>query len=362
MTASTLRSILTINTQALGENWHRLQAQAPQTPCAAVVKADGYGLGIVPVAKALWRAGARFFYVAHFEEALALRQTLPEAEIAVLNGLVAEPRAFLEARLRPVLNSLPELEAWGRLPAPAPANLHLDTGMARLGLDDDEQAALLQRPAMLKAMQRPFVMSHLASAEEPQDPSNRSQLDQLKAVTARLGLPVSFANSSGIFLGPDYHFDQLRPGVALYGANPTPGQVNPMRRVVRLECPILQVRSLPQDRAVGYNGTWRSAKPSRIATVPLGYADGFSRQHSNTAKLFWQGQPVPIVGRVSMDLVTLDLSDLDASQAPLPQAGDTLELLGDQQSVDHLAQSAHTIGYEILTSLGARYERRYEAA
>lgn len=362
MTASSLRSILTINTQALADNWQRLQAQAPQLPCAAVVKADGYGLGVGPVGQALWRAGARFFYVAHFEEALRLRQTLPEAEIAVLNGLVAEPSDFLEARLRPVLNSLAQLEAWAALPTPAPANLHLDSGMARLGLDDDEQAALLARPRLLDALRDPFVMSHLASAEEPDNPSNPEQLKRFRSVTARLGLPVSFANSSGIFLGTDYHFDQLRPGVALYGANPTPGQDNPMRTVVHLDCPILQIRSLPQGRPVGYNGTWISAKPSRIATIPLGYADGFSRHNSNGAHLFWQGQAVPVVGRVSMDLVTVDLSDLDENTAPLPQVGDTLELLGPQQSVDHLAQRAHTIGYEILTSLGARYERRYEAA
>ncbi len=362
MTTSSLRSVLTINTQALGANWQQLQAEAPHVPCAAVVKADGYGLGIAPVARALWQAGARFFYVAHFEEALRLRDILPDAEIAVLNGLVAEPRAFLEARLRPVLNSLDQLKAWGALPAPAPANLHLDTGMARLGLDDREQAELLERPDLLQALDRPFLMSHLASAEEPENPSNADQCTQMRSLASALERPVSFANSSGIFLGPDYHFDQLRPGVALYGANPTPNQSNPMRAVVRLDCPILQIRELPSGRPVGYNATWTSERPSRIATIPLGYADGFSRHHSNRGHLYWRGHALPIVGRVSMDLVTIDLSALDPSQGPLPQVGDYLELLGPQQSVDLLAQSAHTIAYDILTSLGARYERRYEAA
>jgi alanine racemase len=359
MTTKSLRSVLTIDTQALGENWRRLQAKAPGLPCAAVVKADGYGLGLAPVGRALWQAGTRAFYVAHFEEALCLRAALPEADITVLNGLVAEPGAFLEARLRPVLNSLEQLDRWRDQGQGAPANLHVDTGMARLGLDDQEQARLLDDPARLQGLNIAYLMSHLASSEETHNPSNVAQLARLKPLVTKLGLPVSFANSSGVFLGPNYHFDQLRPGVALYGANPTPGQTNPMRPVVRLDCPILQIRELPAGRGVGYNATWSSMRPSRIATIPLGYADGFSRQHSNVAALFWGEQPVPLVGRVSMDLVTVDLSDLCQRSGPLPQVGDTLELLGPQQSVDLLAQSAHTIGYEILTSLGARYERRY---
>ncbi len=324
-----------------------------------MVKADGYGLGLAPVGQALWRAGARAFYVAHFEEALSLRAVLPEAHITVLNGLVAEARAFVEADLRPVLSSLAQIESWSRLDQPAPANIQIDTGMARLGLDDSEQARLAKTPSLLQGLDIAFIMSHLASAEEPGNPSNAAQLAQMRSFASTLGLPVSFANSSGIFLGANYHFDQLRPGVALYGANPTPELANPMKSVVRLDCPILQIRELPAGRGVGYNATWSSMRPSRIATIPLGYADGFSRQHSNAASLYWGQQAVPVVGRVSMDLVTVDLTDLKPQDEPLPQVGDRLELLGPQQSVDLLAQTAHTIGYEILTSLGARYERRY---
>lgn len=357
MTASSL----SINLTAIANNWRLLNQQSATAETAAVVKANAYGLGAAQISSALWQAGCRCFFVAHLEEAAELRSVLPEAEIHVLNGLTSDPTDYLGLEIQPILNSLDQIALWSKHDPGTRCFIHIDTGMARLGLDAEETEDLVDNPDLLKGLKQPWLMSHLASAEEADNLENDLQLEQIAQVKRQLGLPTCFANSSGIFLGPDYHFELLRPGVALYGANPTPGKPNPMQTVVSLTCPIIQIRDIPKGQPVGYNGTWRADTVKRIATVPLGYADGFARTHSSDNQqarthLYWQGQAVPVVGRVSMDLVTLDITEI---KAPAPQVGDALELLGPNQSLDQLAASCGTIGYEILTSLGRRYARTY---
>jgi len=297
-------AILTIDLGALAENYRRLCAALNGVPCAAVVKADGYGLGLTRVAPALFRAGARCFFVAQLGEAIALRGALPEAaEIYVLNGLAAGPAAEFQAqRVVPVLNSLAEVADWQaaarRAERALAAALHVDTGMSRLGLPASELDALVAEPGRLEGIELNLVMSHLACADEPGHPLNAAQLAEFRSARARLPAalstaPASLANSSGIFLGPDYHFDLGRPGVALYGINPTPSHPNPMRQVVRLQGKILQVREIDAPRTVGYGATHRAAGPTRVATVAVGYADGYLRSLSNRGSAWLGNQRVP---------------------------------------------------------------------
>ncbi|MEE8506913.1 MAG: alanine racemase, partial [Kiloniellales bacterium] len=309
-------AILTIDLDALADNYRRLCAELDGVPCAAVVKADGYGLGLTRVAPALFRAGARSFFVAQLGEAIALRGALPEAaEIYVLNGLAAGPAAEFQAqRVVPVLNSLGEVSDWQAAARQAErrlaAALHIDTGLSRLGLPASELDALAAEPGRLEGIELGHVMSHLACADAPEHPLNAAQLAEFRTARARLPAalstaPASLANSSGIFLGADYHFDLGRPGVALYGVNPTPGRPNPMRQVVRLQGKILQVREIDAPRTVGYGAIHRAAGPTRVATVAVGYADGYLRSLSNRGSAWLGNQRVPVVGRVSMDLITL---------------------------------------------------------
>jgi alanine racemase len=340
---------LSIDLGAVVANWRRLGG-VNGAPCAAVVKADGYGLGAGPVGRALQAVGCRHFFVAHLAEGLALRAALgPGAMVAVLNGFAAGADGV--AGLVPVLNSLADIAAHqGR-----PAILQLDTGMARLGVPPEEWGQL----GGLKAM---FLMTHLAVADQPEHPLNAMQAGRFAAARGQFpGVPGSLAASSGIFLGPDFASDLARPGAALYGINPTPGAPNPMRPVVRLEAPVLQVREIPFGTPVGYGATWVAERPSRVATVAAGYADGYLRVLSGRAVASFQGQPVPLIGRVSMDLTTFDVTDL-----PGLRPGDALTLIGPGGGAgctpDELAERAGTIGYEILTSLGARYRRQYQPA
>ena len=361
-------AILTIDLGALAENYRRLCAELNGVPCAVVVKADGYGLGLTRVAPALFRAGARSFFVAQLGEAIALRGALPEAaQIYVLNGLAAGPEAEFQAqRAVPVLNSLGEVEAWRSAAMAAgtalPAALHLDTGMSRLGLPEDELETLASEPERLEGIEIALVMSHLACADAPEHPLNAAQLAEFRAARARLpaalpAAPASFANSSGIFLGADYHFDLGRPGVALYGVNPTPGRPNPMRQVVRLQGKILQVREIDAPRTVGYGASHRAAVPTRVATVAVGYADGYLRSLSNRGSAWLRNQRVPVVGRVSMDLITLDVTGAAPDSA---HPGAWVDLIGPEFAADNVAEAAGTIGYEILTALGRRYHRVYQ--
>ncbi len=327
-----------------------------------MVKADAYGLGAETVAPALAAAGCRTFFVAHLQEAVLLRSVLPDARLCVLNGLLTGAEdEYLAYGICPVLSSLDELARWAatarRYGQSLPALLHVDTGMNRLGLDRNELAILQADHRRLDGVTIEAVMTHLVSAELPDDPINAQQRARFAAACDGLpASPRSLANSSGIFLGSDYASDLARPGAALYGINPTPTAPNPMQGVVRLEAQVLQVRDVPAGEGVGYNGAWLAPRDSRIATVAVGYADGWLRSLTNAGAARFDVAAVPLVGRVSMDLSTYDVTD-----CPAIGPGDWLELIGPDCPPDRVAAAAGTNGYEILTSLGRRYERIYSA-
>ena len=362
-------ALLTIDLGAIQENYRRLSARLESTACAAVVKADGYGLGAAEVGPALADAGARDFFVALSQEGLTLREALagvePAPRIFVLNGFEAGLGPdFQAAGLIPVLNSLGQIAAWQDCARAAgialPAAVHIDSGMSRLGLPPAELDVLAEDLGRLDGLEPVLVMSHLACAEEADNPKNREQLALFEAARARLpALPASFANSSGIFLGPEYHFELARPGVALHGVNPTPGRSNPMAQVVRLQARILQVREIDAPTTVGYGAAFRAAGPTRIATVAAGYADGYLRSLSDRGTAFLADVAAPVVGRISMDLITLDVTQVPAQSC---HPGALVDLIHPDDGLDRLAAEAGTIGYEILTSLGRRYRRVYLSA
>ena len=360
--AAAAGAILTIDLQALASNYRLIRSTAPDAECGASIKADAYGLGVGKVAETLAEAGCRIFFVAHLDEGTALRRQLPAAEIHVLNGIPSgTERLFAEHRLIPVLNSLGEIAAWAEFGrangARFAADVHVDTGMSRLGLPPDEIAAVAGDPGRLADIEVVLVMSHLACADEPEHALNRRQLEAFRA--ARAALPMgraSLANSSGVFLGPEYHFDLVRTGAALYGIAPAPGRPNPMAQVVRLQGKILQVRLVDSPQTVGYGASHRVTRRARIATVAVGYGDGFPRSTGNSAVAVLGDFRVPIVGRVSMDLLTIDVSDAPDAMA---RVGALVDLIGPHNPLDEVARDAGTIGYEVLTRLGPRYHRRY---
>ncbi|MGU3539349.1 alanine racemase [Methylobacterium sp. A54F] len=347
---------LTVDLGAVAGNWRRLGAEAPGSACAAVIKADAYGCGLGAVGPALWRAGCRTFFVAHLGEALCLRGLLPDAVIYVLNGLLpGTGAAYREAGLRPVLGSPAELAEWAEAAEGRhPAALHVDTGMNRLGLSVAE-ALDLAGEALVARAGIDLVMTHLVSAERPGDAINARQAADFARVRAAFpGVPGSFANSSGIFLGAHAHHDLLRPGYALFGGNPTPGRPNPMRPVVRLEAAIAQVRDVAAGETAGYNARWTAPGPRRLATLSLGYADGYPRSASGAGRALVGGVACPILGLISMDLIILDVTE-----APEARRGATATLIGDGLDIDAVGRAAGTIGYEILTGLGSRYVRTH---
>ncbi len=353
---------LTVDLAALADNW-RAMAMRAGTATAAVVKGDAYGLGIAEAVPALATAGCDTFFVALPEEGRRVRAAAPDATIYVLGGLIGGPDAYVAAGLRPVLNSGAEVAEWraartgGALPGAA---LHVDTGMNRLGLRPDEFGALAGDRNAVDALGLTLVMSHLACADSPAHPLNAAQLAAFREVRALLpGVPASLANSAGIFLGPDYAFDLVRPGVALYGGSAVNGPPNPMRPVVTLEARILQIRDVPAGETVGYGAAEAVSRPSRIAVVGVGYADGYLRRAGATdarrgASGSLRGRTVPLVGRVSMDLMAFDVTEV-----PGAARGDWIELLGPHIAIDDVAVAAETIGYELLTGLGRRYARTY---
>lgn len=356
-------AILDIDLGAIVANWQILCRRHASGPVAGVVKADAYGLGAAQVAPALYAAGCRHFFVALLDEALAIRPSVPDAMVAVLGGPApgSEP-GYAAHNVMPVLNNLAEIDAWAgaarRLGRPLPALLHVDTGMSRLGLNPAELGAVQADHARLAGIDLRYVMTHLVASEDPADQLNHRQRERFAAACAGLPpVPRSLANSSGIFLGAGWGSDLARPGAALYGINPTPDQPNPMRIPVRLTARVLAVRDVLPGDPVGYNATWRAARPSRIATVGVGYADGWHRSLSNRGSARFDATPVPLVGRVSMDLTTFDVTGLLAIQP-----GTWLELLGPTQTPDDVAQAAGTNGYEVLTSLGRRFHRVYRPA
>lgn len=366
MNSDAAGAILTIDLGALVGNYTRLRDRVSgNAECAAVVKADAYGLGIEAVAPALAAAGCRTFFVAQLAEALRLRALLAQPDIYVLNGLLPGQEAdFAGHRIFPTLNTLDQVDAWSRFcrsgAAPGErtgAALHLDTGMSRLGLPADEHRELAADPGRLAGIDVRYVISHLACADEPDHPLNAEQKAVFERLAAALpAAPRGLANSSGIFLGPDYHYDLVRPGVALYGGNPTPGQPNPMAEVIRLKGRIVQVREIDSPMTVGYGATHRASGPVRIATVPVGYADGYLRCLGNRASGYIGQHRVPVVGRVSMDLITLDVTGVPLHES---RPGCLVDLIGGPVAIDQVADWADTISYEIMTSLGSRYHRVY---
>ncbi len=359
---------LTVDLAAIRRNHRTVAARlADGVRFAAVVKADAYGLGVGPVVSSLVAEGCRDFFVATLDEGRAVRRIAPRAAVHVLDGALGGAEAeFVRHGLIPVLNDLDSAARWAALArrdgVTRTAAIHIDTGMARLGLAPDAAERLAAEPQWLDGLAPRLLISHLACADEPDHPMNREQLRRVRRLRERWpGLAVSFANSSGVFLGPEYHFDMVRPGAALYGINPVPGTPNPMAPTVRLEARIIALRDVDRPMTVGYGAAHRVARKGRIATVPVGYADGLPRRLGGRASALLTGGPaadvpLPLAGRVSMDLITLDVSALPESEARL---GAAVELIGPRRPVDDLARSAGTIGYELLTRLGRRIPRHY---
>lgn len=384
-------TVLEVDLEAVAANYRWLEKQAPGAEIGAMVKADAYGLGAEMIAPVLLEAGCGKFFVATAREGLNLRRVVPHAQISVLNGYEpAERELFDTAKLTPALSSLAQIEAWRSRPdAAASALLHVDTGMNRLGLDADEMAAIWQDPGRIAGLNIECVMSHLACADDPSDPKNEMQLRRFREIVEQLspllvaanpdGVAASLANSSGIFLGPDYHFDLVRPGASLYGLSPYldgPGSLpNPMRQVVHLYAKILQLRDVDTPETVGYGASHKIRGRRRLATISAGYADGYLRaiSHPGTATpnpakagsgpgsgmVFFGDLAAPLVGRISMDLIAVDVTDVPRERcAP----GSMVELIGDHIGVDDVARAAGTIGYEVITRLGPRSHRIYRGA
>lgn len=343
--------ILDIDLDAITANWRALDAMTPaHVQTAVMVKADGYGLGAAPIARALMAAGARRFFVALTEEGVSLRLALgPDAEISILSGhMDGDGGRIRSFGLVPMLNSRAQVERHFRDLPGHPFGIQLETGMNRLGIDPADWQMLA--PSVL-AHRPSLLMSHMACADEPGHPLNDRQLESFRAMTDGTGVARSFSATGGILLGRQYDFDLTRPGIGLYGGAPFAGA----RPVARLSLPVVQVRTLKPGDTVGYNATWQAQAPSRIATLAAGYADGLFRALSNRATLWHGATPCPLVGRVSMDLVTVDVTEVEGTP-------ETLDLLCPAQGIDDLAAAAGTIGYEILTALGLRYARQYASA
>ena len=361
--------LLSIDLAAIEANWRMLASTTVPVECGAVVKGDGYGCGLEPVTQTLSRAGCRTFFVADVAEGRRVRALAPEATIYVLSGIMpGSAQAFANDYLQPVINSTTELAEWDAFVAintwRGGAALHIDTGMNRLGLTMDEAVAIAPR---LQSESHGFtlLMSHLACADVPDHPMNDQQIRQFREIRILYrGLASSLANSSGIFLGGTVYCDLVRPGVALYGVNPTPGRKNPMRPVVELKGRIIQVRTVGKGETVGYGATFTAGRQSRIAVVAVGYADGFLRSASaskgkSAAEVVVAGRRCPVAGRVSMDLFAVDVTSLPEGTV---RRGDLATLIGDGMSIDDLAAAMGTIGYELLTNLGRRYHRVYKGA
>jgi len=345
---------LDVDLAALAANYHLLKNRHAGKTIACVVKADAYGLGVEAVSRHLWQEGCREFFVATLEEAIELRQYLAQATIGVFQGIFpGEEKEFQHFGLMPVLNTLEQVERWQNVASLGSAVLHIDTGMTRLGLTHTDLGKLASKHPKLHFA---LVMSHLACANDPKNPKNHEQLDRLKMALKILpGSKVSFANSSGLFLPETFHFDIGRPGCALYGITPVSGE-NPMRHVATLSAPILQTRTLDRDETVGYGATYGAKKGARIAIVMLGYADGMLRCLTSRGSAYVGGTKVPFAGRVSMDMIALDVSSIPESKV---KHDVRVEFINDKQPVSEVASLAGTIGYEVFTRLGKRVLRRY---
>ncbi len=337
---------LSINLHALASNWRALDAKT-DVETGAVVKADAYGLGAGPVANALAEEGVRKFFVAVAEEGAAVRQAIgPGPLIFVFSGhMEGDADLLRDHDLVPLLNSPEQFQRHIQALPVHPFGLQLDTGMNRLGLEPADWSALRNRAEALNPV---LIMSHLACSDDPDHPMNRQQLDAFRGMTEGVSSPRSLAATGGTLLGPEFHFDLCRPGIGLYGGLPFADA----KPVVTVDLPVIQVRDLAVGETVGYGNAWKARRPSRIATVAAGYADGLHRAIGGGIDTFAGDLPCPVVGRISMDLVTVDVTDL-------PHTPERLRILNGHQTVDDLAEAAGTIGYEILTSLGRRYSRGY---
>jgi alanine racemase len=363
---------LTIDLDALVANWRDLSARSRPAKCAAVVKADAYGLGVEHVVPVLTKAGCETFFVALPEEGVAVRRIAPKADIFILNGVHAQSAAtMVEASLIPVLSGIEQIELWARFCRErwlhAPCAIGVDTGMNRLGLTVEEALAFRARNIADHLVSPVLVMSHLACGDAPDHPLNKKQRESFQRVAAAFDdIDSSLANSAGIFLGDGFLFDVTRPGIALYGGRASGTGENPVRPVVSLHARIAQIRQVSKGETVSYGATQTLARDSRIATVSVGYADGYPRAGSGAGvplreavtdgqSGFIGGRRVPLVGRITMDLTLFDVTDVDEESL----AEGWIELIGPNIPLDEAAQVAGTIGYELLTSLGKRYERRY---
>jgi alanine racemase len=363
--------LLTIDLAALAANWRTLRDRAGGAECSAVVKADAYGLGIEEAVPALFNAGCRTFFVAHLSEAIRARAATPQAKIYVLNGLLpGTAGTYAQHGLRPVLGSQDEIAEWAGFcraqSLKLPAAIHVDTGMNRLGLSVAEGLAL-RDDARRDDFEPALLMSHLVSAEEPENPINIRQIEAFATLRQALpGMRASLANSSGIFLPQKPHYDLVRPGIALYGGNPTPAYLNPMQPVVELLGRIVQIRTVREGDTVGYNAQWTARGERRLAVISVGYADGYIRAAGATdakrrdgvlaGEAIVAGRRCPFAGRVSMDLIIVDIGEVPDGAV---KRGDSVTLIGGELTVDEVGRRAGTISYEILTSLGRRYARAY---
>src|SRR3954451_12488728 len=364
---ATAPGVLTVDLEAIVANWRKLEKTAVPAECAAVIKADAYGCGIVPVAKAFAGAGCKTFFVATLDEARAAREALPSAELYVLDGFFQNcGDSFAKLNCKPVIGDLNELAEWDvfcrRSGWSGGAAIHIDTGMNRLGLTLVEANGIVPR---INAGDHgiTLVMSHLACAESLNHPLNAKQVAAFREIASNFsGVPASLSNSSGIYLGPQFQFDMVRPGAALYGINPTPESDNPMQSVVDLKARIVQLRTIERGDSVGYGGTWTARRPTKLAIVSAGYADGYFRAASANdgtrgAEVIVAGKRCPVAGRISMDLMAVDITDLPDKTA---RRGHMATLIGEGITVDELAHHFGTIGYEVLTGLDSRYARIYK--
>ncbi|MET0905035.1 MAG: alanine racemase [Tardiphaga sp.] len=360
--------LLTIDLDAIVANWRKLEKASVPAECGAAVKADAYGCGIDRVVPALAQAGCKTFFVATIDEARAARAGAPDAAIYVLNGLSPNAGDALAAvKAQPMIGDLNELAEWDmfcrRTGWTGGAGIHVDTGMSRLGLSIAEAQSLAPR---LNSGHHGFTLaiSHLACAEQVQNPMNARQVGAFREVSHLFsGVTSSLANSSGIYLGPSFLFDMVRPGAAIYGVNPTPEAANPMLPVIELKARIIQTRDVPRGDTVGYGATWTARRPTRLAIIAAGYADGYFRAAGSNdgtrgADVVIAGQRCPIAGRISMDLIAADITDLPANAA---RRGHMATLIGEGVTIDELGRHFGTIAYEVLTSLGRRYKRAYKA-
>jgi alanine racemase len=356
-------AVLTINLAALASNYALLARKSGSAECAAAIKGEAYGIGLEQTAKTLSKAGCNSYFVARPDEGATLRKILPKAAIYVLDGLYPGQSGFYRKhQLIPCLGTPDQVKDWATNGKTQPCALHVDTGINRLGLSGRELAAIASDSRLNYKLNIALLMSHLACSDDVNNPMNARQLQRFsEAQKLYPHLRASFANSSGIFLGQKFAFDMTRPGIALYGGNPRPNARNPMQPVAHLHARVLQVRNVPKGETVGYSATWRAPRSSRIALLAAGYRDGIPRKLSSSgtggpAQVWLGGKRCPIVGRVSMDMMCVDVS-----LAPRVKADDFAELFGKHISVDEVATWAGTISYEVLTHLGNRYERVYRA-